>query len=182
MHPIYSCLCEILQNRTVMELRFLPTSITSGTANMAENHLQHTHLQNNNRETSPRIDQHNRRNQANRHQHSQPPPAFNGTLMNGLPPIQNMGSTTEIGIPQVTDLNNRIPSLRRTPRRTVPNGLPVPQSPRFMRSGMSNDVLNHNRSPISSRVAATAVSSKRHRLGGRNNENISCGSLNSIEV
>lgn len=163
-----------------MELRFLPTSITPGTTNMPENHLQHTHLQNNNRETSPRIDQHNRRNPTNRHQqHSQPQP-FNGTLMNGLPPIQNMGSTTEIGIPQVTDLNNRIPSLRRTPRRTAPNGLPVPQSPRFMRSGISNDVLNHNRSPISSRVAT--VSSKRHRLGGRNNENISCGSLNSIEV
>lgn len=169
---------HIFQNRTVMELRFLPTSITPGTNNLPESHHQHTHMQNNNCETSPRIDQHNRRNQTNRHPHSQPQP-FNGTLMNGLPPIQNMGSTTEIGIPQVTDLNNRIPSLRRTPRRTVPNGLPVPQSPRFMRSGISNDILNHNRSPISSRVAAAT---KRHRLGGRNNENISCGSLNSIEV
>lgn len=164
-----------------MELRFLPTSITTGTGNISENHHQHNHLQNNNRETSPRMEQHNRRNQTNRHQNAQPQP-FNGTLTNGLPPIQNMGSTTEIGIPQVTDLNNRIPSLRRTPRRTVPNGLPVPQSPRFMRSGISNDVLNHNRSPISSRVAANTMSSKRHRLGSRNNENISCGSLNSIEV
>lgn len=166
-----------------MELRFLPTSIT-GSNNLSENHHhQHTHMQNNNCETSPRIDQQNRRNQTNRHPHSQPQP-FNGTLMNGLPPIQNMGSTTEIGIPQVTDLGNRIPSLRRhTPRRTVPNGLPVPQSPRFMRNGgISNDILNHNRSPIPSRVAAAVASSKRHRLGGRNNENISCGSLNSIEV
>lgn len=167
------------QNRTVMELRFLPTSITPGTNNLPDG-LHH--MQNNNCEPSPRTDQHNRRNQTNRHAHAQPQP-FNGTLMNGLPPIQNMGSTTEIGIPQVTDLNNRIPSLRRTPRRTVPNGLPVPQSPRFMRSGgISNDILNHNRSPISSRVAAATMSSKRHRLGGHNNENISCGSLNSIEV
>lgn len=164
-----------------MELRFLPTSIAPGTTNIAENHHQHTHIQNNNCEASPGTEQHNRRNQANRHPQPQP---FNGTLINGLPSIQNMGSTTEIGIPQVTDLNNRIPSLRRTPRRTTgpPNGLPVPNSPRFMRSGISNDLLHHNRSPIPSRVVAAVASSKRHRLGGRNNENISCGSLNSIEV
>lgn len=156
--------------------------MTPGTTNIAENHHhQHTHIQNNNCEPSPGADQHNR-NQANRHPtHNQPQP-FNGTLMNGLPQIQNIGSTTEIGIPQVTDLNNRIPSLRRTPRRTT-GGNPVPNSPRFMRSGISNDILNHNRSPIPSRVAAAVASSKnRHRLGGRNNENISCGSLNSIEV
>lgn len=165
-----------------MELRFLPTSITPGTNNISEAHHQHTHIQNNNCEPSPGTDQHNRRNQVNRHP-PQPQP-FNGTLINGLPPVQNMGSTTEIGIPQVTDLNNRIPSLRRTPRRTTgaPNGLPIPQSPRFMRSGISNDILHHNRSPIPSRVAAAVASSKRQRLGGRNNENISCGSLNSIEV
>lgn len=166
-----------------MELRFLPTTIAPGPTNIPENHHQHAHIQNNNCEPSPGTDQHNRRNQVNNNRLAQPQP-FNGTLINGLPPVQNMGSTTEIGIPQVTDLNNRIPSLRRTPRRTVvPNGLPVPQSPRFMRSGISNDILHHNRSPIPSRVAAAVVaSSKRHRLGGRNNENISCGSLNSIEV
>lgn len=104
----------------------------------------------------------------------------------GLPPIQNIGATTEIGIPQVADhMNGRIPSLRRTPRRTTGNGLPVPNSPRFMRSGISNDMLHHNRSPLPNRVAGGnggVSTSKRHRLGGRNNENISCGSLNSIEV
>lgn len=161
-----------------MELRFLPTSITPGTTNIAENH--HTLIQNNNCEPSAgATEQHNRRNHINRH-----PQPFNGTLINGLPTVQNIGSTTEIGIPQVNDLNNRIPtSLRRTPRRTTgaSNGLPVPNSPRFMRSGISNDILHQNRSPLPNRVAA-AVASKRHRLGGRNNENISCGSLNSIEV
>lgn len=166
-----------------MELRFLPTTMTTGSTNMAENHHQHAHIQNNNCEQSAGVEQqqqqqqqHNHRNQTNRHPQPQP---FNGTLMNGLPPIQNIGSTTEIGIPQVTDLNNRIPSLRRTPRRTT-GANQVPSSPRFMRSGISNDILNHNRSPIPSRVAAAVASSK--RLGGRNNENISCGSLNSIEV
>lgn len=153
---------------------------------MQENqHHQHTHIQNNNCEPSPGTEQHNRRNHVNRLPPPPQPQPFNGTLMNGLPTIQNIGSTTEIGIPQVTDLNNRIPtSLRRTPRRTTgaPNGLPVPNSPRFMRSGINNDILHHNRSPIASRVAAAVASSKRHRLGGRNNENISCGSLNSIEV
>lgn len=162
-----------------MELRFLPTSITPGSTNIPENHL-HQHIQNNNCEPSPGTDQHNRRNQVNRHPQPQP---FNGTLINGLPTVQNIGSTTEIGIPQVTDLNNRIPtSLRRTPRRTTGNGLPVPNSPRFMRSGISNDILHQNRSPLPNRVAAAVATNKRHRLGGRNNENISCGSLNSIEV
>lgn len=102
----------------------------------------------------------------------------------GLPPIQNIGSTTEIGIPQATDLNGRIPSLRRTPRRTATgNGVPIPNSPRFMRSGINNDILHHNRSPLPNRNhnVAGVASSKRQRLG-RNNENISCGSLNSIEV
>lgn len=162
-----------------MELRFLPTSMTATTA------PPHAHIQNNNCEPSPiaSTEQHNRRNQVNR----LPPQPFNGTLINGLPTVQNLGSTTEIGIPQVADFNNRIPptSLRRTPRRTTTgttNGLPIPNSPRFMRSGISNDILHHNRSPIPSRVAAAVASSKRHRLGGRNNENISCGSLNSIEV
>lgn len=166
-----------------MELRFLPTSMTQpaiSTNHIQDNHHQHMHIQNNNCEPSPVTEQHNRRNQANR-----PPPQpqpFNGTLINGLPTVQSIGSTTEIGIPQMTDLNNRIPtSLRRTPRRT-PNGLPVPNSPRFMRSGINTDILHHNRSPIPSRVASAVSSSKRHRLGGRNNENISCGSLNSIEV
>lgn len=79
-------------------------------------------------------------------------------------------------------MNGRVPSLRRTPRRTAAgNGLPIPNSPRFMRSGNSNDMLHHNRSPLPNRVGGVS-SSKRHRLGGRNNENISCGSLNSIEV
>lgn len=169
-----------------MELRFLPTSLTPGPPpNITENHHQHTHIQNNNCEPSPGTEQHNRRNHVNRLPPPPQPQPFNGTLMNGLPTIQNIGSTTEIGIPQVTDLNNRIPtSLRRTPRRTTgaPNGLPVPNSPRFMRSGINNDILHHNRSPIPSRVAAAVASNKRHRLGGRNNENISCGSLNSIEV
>lgn len=168
-----------------MELRFLPTTMTPpGTTNIAENHHQHTHIQNNNCESSPVAEQLNHRNHANRHNHNPQPQPFNGTLMNGLPPIQNIGSTTEIGIPQVTDSNNRIqnPSLRRTPRRTTGANPVVPNSPRFMRSGISNDILNHNRSPIPSRVAAAVASSKRHRLGGRNNENISCGSLNSIEV
>lgn len=150
--------------------------------NIAENHHQHTLVQNNNCEPSPgAADQHNRRNQMNRHPQPQP---FNGTLINGLPTVQNIGSTTEIGIPQLNDLNNRIPtSLRRTPRLTTgtSNGLPVPNSPRFMRSGISNDILHQNRSPLPNRVAA-AVASKRQRLGGHNNENISCGSLNSIEV
>lgn len=49
--------------------------------------------------------------------------------------------------------------------------------------GITNDLLQHNRSPIPSRVAAASLAvGKRHRLGSRNNENISCGSLNSIEV
>lgn len=152
-----------------MELRFLPSSITPG---LTEN----THIANNNCEPVPNIEQTNRRNQ-----HRQQQQQLNGALLNGLPPIHNIGSTTELGIPQ-TDINNRIPSLRRTPRRTTGNGVPVPNSPRFIRNAaMNNDVL-HNRSPIPSRVAAAVASSKRHRLGSRNNENISCGSLNSIEV
>lgn len=145
-----------------MELRFLPTSLTPG---LTDNQ----HIANNNCDAT-QIEQPNRRN------HRQQQQQLNGALLNGLPPIQNIGSTTEIGIPQA----DRIPSLRRTPRRTTGNGVPVPNSPRFMRNAaMNNDVL-HNRSPIPSRVAAAA--NKRHRLGGRNNENISCGSLNSIEV
>lgn len=154
-----------------MELRFLPTSLTPGLTD-----TQHNHIANNNCETLPNHDQPNRRN------HRQQQQQLNGALLNGLPPIQNIGSTTEIGIPQ-TDMNNRIPSLRRTPRRTgTGNGVPVPQSPRFMRNAAINNDVLHNRSPIPNRVAAAVASSKRHRLGSRNNENISCGSLNSIEV
>lgn len=155
----------------------MPTSLTNIQDNQHSQHI-HSHMYqpqappNNNCESSPNAAEHNRRT-IDRNQRN----------LGHFVPI---GSAGDIGIPQ-TDLsmNNRIPSLRRTPRRTTTgtgNGLPVPNSPRFMRSGISNDLLHHNRSPIPSRVAAAVAAGKRHRLGSRNNENISCGSLNSIEV
>lgn len=111
-----------------MELRFMPTSLT----NIQENqhiHPYHTQpTQNNNCESSPNAAEHNRRTM-DRNQRN----------LNHFVP---MGSTGDIGIPQ-TDLsmNNRIPSLRRTPRRPTGNGLPVPNSPRFMRLHTLNGKL-----------------------------------------
>lgn len=63
-------------------------------------------------------------------------------------------------------------SMRRT-RRTSGSG---PGSPRVVR-GVSSELLQHNRSPMPVR----AHTSKRNRLGSRT-ENMSSGSLNSIEV
>lgn len=119
----------------------------------------------------------------NINQHGLPTVPQTPTYSNGNLIIDNgMGSTGDIGIAHQTDLTNRAPSLRRTPRRTTGSGIPVPSSPRFMRGGISTDMLHHNqRSPIPSRVAAAAAAGKRNRLG-RLNDNISSGSLNSIEV
>lgn len=64
-----------------------------------------------------------------------------------------------------------VSSMRRT-RRTSGSG---PGSPRVVR-GVSSELL-HNRSPMPVR----AHTSKRNRLGSRT-ENMSSGSLNSIEV
>lgn len=65
-----------------------------------------------------------------------------------------------------------VSSMRRT-RRT--SGSAGPGSPRVVR-GVSSELL-HNRSPMPVR----AHTSKRNRLGSRT-ENMSSGSLNSIEV
>lgn len=67
-----------------------------------------------------------------------------------------------------------VSSMRRT-RRTSGSGGGGPGSPRVVR-GVSSELL-HNRSPMPVR----AHTSKRNRLGSRT-ENMSSGSLNSIEV
>lgn len=159
-----------------MELRFLPSSLAGASA---------TQQHNNNCEPIG-LDHRRTLERSIRHinQHGLPTVPHPPTYANGTLIIDNgMGSTGDIGITQQTDLTNRAPSLRRTPRRTTGSGIPVPNSPRFMRSGISNDMLQHSqRSPIPSRVAAAAaVAGKRNRLG-RMNDNISSGSLNSIEV
>lgn len=157
-----------------MELRFLPTSLP-GVAAIQQ--------QNNNCDPSAGIESHRRtldRSIRNINQHGLPtaPMTASGQHPSAYPNHlhdNGMGSTGDIGIAHQTDL------IRRTPRRTTTgNGIPVPASPRFMRAGISNDMLQVNRSPIPSRVAA-AVAGKRNRLG-RMNDNISSASLNSIEV
>lgn len=70
-----------------------------------------------------------------------------------------------------------VSSVRRT-RRTSGSNPVVPGSPRVVR-GVSSELLHHNRSPMPTRAAA--MTGKRNRLGSRT-ENMSSGSLNSIEV
>ena len=87
--------------------------------------------------------------------------AVDSILMNGLPTISDVG---------------HVSSMRRTRRTSGSGGPPPPGSPRVVR-GVSSELLNHNRSPMPSR----AITGKRNRLGSRT-ENMSSGSLNSIEV
>lgn len=195
-----------------MELRFLPSSVgITGTPTQHQqqqelqhspqlelqkshqNHHQHSlqQLNNNNCESSPDAgDQQNRRaldrsmrNLNHHHQQQQHHSQQSHQLAQPFT-VASTGLINDIGLPPQTDLTTRIPSLRRTPRRTVGNGngtvAHVPSSPRFMRTAVNADKLH--RSPLPQRVAAAAAASKRSRLGSRNNENISSGSLNSIEV
>lgn len=70
------------------------------------------------------------------------------------------------------------PPLRRGTMAGGGVGRHIPGSPRVLRGGVSSELLQ-NRSPMPQRAAALA--GKRGRLGSRT-ENMSSGSLNSIEV
>lgn len=89
------------------------------------------------------------------------PEAHRRTLDRSARNIHHYDSVTPDGMP---------PTVRRS------NGRVVPGSPRVMR-GVSSELLS-NRSPMPSRAA---LAGKRGRLGSRT-ENMSSGSLNSIEV
>mgnify|MGYP006950128098 CR=1 FL=1 len=105
--------------------------------------------------------------------HTQPGDAqHRRTLERSTRNLQYAGSAADGGANNKTLHNeNGVSSMRRT-RRTSGSG---PGSPRVIR-GVSSELL-HNRSPMPVR----AHTSKRNRLGSRT-ENMSSGSLNSIEV
>lgn len=157
------------------------------------NHHQHSHqqLNNNNCESSPGAgDQQNRRtldrsirNLNHIQQQQAPLQSLHHSQQNHQLSQPALAAFNDIGLPPQTELAaTRIPSLRRTPRRTAVGGngtvVHVPSSPRFKRAAANNDKLQVNRSPLPQRVAAAAAASKRNRLGSQSNS----GSLNSIEV
>lgn len=153
------------KNRNVMELRFLPPSAVAAAntvglppSSASPSHLQH-HAHHNN------------------HHHSQHHTQNNNTPATavGTPPmLMGHGRTLERKQqpPSLSDGVDivRGPSVRRTARH-------VPGSPRqqHIGRGTSSEFL-HNRSPMPQRAIG-----KRNRLGSHT-ENMSSGSLNSIEV
>lgn len=120
-------------------------------------------VQQNNNHTQPADAQHRRTLERSTRNLQYAGPAADGT--NKMLPNDNNGSGGGGGGVNVS-------SMRRT-RRTSGSG--GPGSPRVVR-GVSSELL-HNRSPMPVR----AHTSKRNRLGSRT-ENMSSGSLNSIEV
>lgn len=192
-----------------MELRFLPSSLAPTVTSMQQHshhpqqqqqqqqqisHHHHPHHQSTPPLPHPQL-QHKPPPQNNNFQPTQtPPPIINNdphrrTLERstrnihyagiGLPGIGGNGGDMKMlnssdGFINGIDVSaNRVSSVRRT-RRTS-GSASGPGSPRVVR-GVSSELL-HNRSPMPSR----AITGKRNRLGSRT-ENMSSGSLNSIEV
>lgn len=102
------------------------------------------------------------------------PDPLRRTLERSARNIHHVGDSKMMSPEGDLGLGRNNQSGRRT-RRTSGSG---PGSPRIMRGGVSSELLQ-NRSPMP--VRAAAGMKRNNRLGGRT-ENMSSGSLNSIEV
>lgn len=174
-----------LQNRTVMELRFMPNA-NNNTGNHSVGLLPNNHAPPNNV-----IFNSNHLHNNNLHFVDGLP---RRTLERGLPrnalggsgnsggssigvPTMNIGIPVNHGPTIVNDIHQNT-SLRMPPgrRNSGSNNIPVPSSPRMIRNGISAELLHQHRSPLPKRAALIAGGNNMKRNCMRN-EPITSGSI-----